>query len=177
MCTVRIDRNEKVRDYFRAEFDIDIVRTYERLKSIGKISADKINDRVELMRAINTAGKSAFAANILFLKARREKEMFQIEYNSKLRELTRLAIARISAWLESSTNVRKQITNDMVEQEICSAPSTKKEYRQLLAKREELREICDAMESLAKQWSDRKSALQSQARLLESKKEVILGRR
>ena len=172
---MRKNQVDNVRSYFRKKFDIDIIRSYEKLKSIGAMSADQINDRVALMKAINKSGKNAFLANLLFLKARREREIFRIEFDKTMRDLNRKAIAMIGVWMENSTNIRKQITVDMVKQEISGSAELREQYKTILIKQEELREIRDAMESLAKQWADRKSSLQSQARLLDSKKEVILG--
>jgi hypothetical protein len=166
---------EVVRKFFRREFDVDVVAEYERLKDIARLDEKDLTDRHKLGRAINEAARNAHRANVVYQKARRERELFRVEWHRRKRELTRTAMARIEAWMDATGSKRKQITVAMVEEEICAAGDTRKEYESLLREQEELREIRNNLESLRDRWRDRQSALQSQARLLTSERELVLG--
>jgi len=111
------------------------------------------------------------------LKARREAEMFELDYLRETREFTRLAMARITTWMESAKLVRKQITASMIQEEIVAAPDTGVRYRELMEQRQELHDIRDAMQQFANLWGDRRSSLQTQASLAKSKREVVLDTR
>jgi len=102
-------RQEPV-EFFRREFDIDIITTYKRLKEIATLPADKLRDRMELSRAINSSAQNAFDANKIFLKARVERELFKIEFARNMRVLNREAMTEIEAWLKANDIKKKQIT-------------------------------------------------------------------
>jgi hypothetical protein len=72
---------------------------------------------------------------------------------------------------------KKQITKEMLDQEINSDPELSKEYLIWVEKQEELRMIRDDCEVLAREWSSRKNTLQTQARLISNEKELIFGRK
>jgi len=162
--------------FFRREFDVDIEEVYLRLKDIGALPSEDLKDRHKLNRAINQAGKNAVDAGIIFRKAKKQRELFRIEYHRRMRELTRLAISRVQTWLDSVEIPKKQITKDMITQEIAAKEDTREEYTSLIRKREELREIRDNLELMAKQWAKRGSELQTQAGLLKAEKHVVLGK-
>lgn len=163
------------RSFFRKQLDVDIEKEFDRLKSVGRIPADQLKDRNRLAKEINRASYLAFRANLIYLKARKERELFRIEFNKEMRELQRLAIARINTWFDKTATVRKQITKDMIDQEICAGEDTGERLRIIKEREEEIREIRDALDNLAKQWSTRVSSLQTQARLASAQKEVVLG--
>lgn len=164
------------RVFFRREFDVKVVDEYERLKDVGRLSQEDLRDRFKLSEAINEAGRNAHRANMIAVKAKKEREFFRVEFNRRNREVRRTALARIGSWLEATGNKRKQITKDMIDEEVAAHEDTRTEYEELMREQEELREIRDNLRNLADQWSDRKSSLQTQARLLSAQKEVVLGR-
>jgi len=168
---------EEPAEFFRREFDIDIISTYKRLRGIATLSVDKLRDRMELSRMINSSAQNAHDANKIFLKARAEREMFRIEFSKEMRTLNRESVTEIEAWMKANGVKNKKITKDMVEQELASNQSLRERYKDLLLKQEDLREIRDNCKSLAEQWSDRKGLLQTQAGLLKQEREVVFGNR
>ena len=163
-------------NFFRKEFEIDIVEEYKKLKHIGELPADKILDRMALTREINSAAGNARRANLIFLKAKRERELFRIEFSRTVRKLHRQAMQNVDAWMKDREIKKKQITKEMLDQEINSDPELSKEYLVWVEKQEELRMIRDDCEVLAREWSSRKNTLQTQARLISNEKELIFGR-
>ena len=55
---------------FRREFDVDMLGLFQDLKDVGRLPVDKLRDRDALSRAINEAGRCAFRANQLWVKAK-----------------------------------------------------------------------------------------------------------
>lgn len=168
--------SEETRSFFRREQDIDIIGEFNALKNIGEMPAEQVMDRVALMHELNSAAVRARRANLIFLKARRERELFRIEFDATMKSLSNRAIQFIEIWLKENEVTKKQITKDMVEQEIASNPELVVEYRVLIEKQEELRSIQDDCQLLANEWSERKRTLQTQARLLSAEKEVVFGK-
>jgi len=162
--------------FFRRAFAIDVVKEYERLKEIATMPANDYRDRMRLSAAINGAALNAYRANMIFLKAKRERELFKIPFAKRMRELKREATKNCDAWLKANKLAsKKQITVDMVNEELASNEALAPRYKALLEEQEDLREIRDNCKSLAEQWADRKSLLQTQARLLSEEKEVVFG--
>ena len=83
-----------------------------------------------------------------------------------MRKLKRDAMQRISVWMKESGISSKQMTKDMVIEEVCGDLVSREKYEKLIGDMNSLEEIKLNLESLAKQWNDRKSLLQSQARLI-----------
>jgi hypothetical protein len=160
---------------FRRELNVDVAGEYERLKEMAKIPAEKLTDSYFISVQINNASKNAHIAFLMFLKARREAELFEIEYMREMRELTRLSMARITSWMEGAKLARKQITQAMIQEEIAAGMDTRERYSVLSERRQELHDIRDAMQNFSQMWADRRSSLQTQAQLAKSKKEVLLG--
>jgi len=167
--------DESTLAYFRKELDIDIVEEYRGLKRIAKLPADKLMDRMALSRALNACAYSARRANLIYLKARAEREMFRIEFDRKMRELTRRATEQVDQWMQENDVKKKQITKDMVQQEIASDKELRAEYEGLVRRQEELKAIRDDCQVLAKEWADRKWTLRAQAQLLAAEREVKLA--
>jgi len=168
--------NDEVLTFFRKELDIDIIAEYRRLKRVGKIPADKLTDRMELIGFLNTAAEEVRATNLIYLKARTVREHFRIDFDRTMRDLNRRATEKVSAWLETS-GTKKQITIDMVKQEIASDPELSQEYTALVSRQEELRTIRDDCALLLKEWADRKWTLRAQADLVKAEREVKLPSR
>lgn len=161
--------------FFRKEQDIDIIEEFRALKSIGEIPADKILDRMELAREINASASRARRANLIYLKARRERELFRIDHASTMKDLTSKAIQNIERWLKDNEVTKKQITKDMIEQEIASDSVLSEAYRNLIEMEEEIKSIQDDCKLLADEWAERKRTLQTQARLITAEREVVLS--
>lgn len=162
--------------FFRREFSIDVVKEYTRLKEIATMPANDYRDRMKLSAAINGAALNAYRANMIFLKAKRERELFKIQFAARMRELNREATKNCEAWLKANKlTSKKQITKDMIESELASNEALAPRYKGILEELEDLREIRDNCKSLAEQWADRKSLLQTQARLLSEEKEMVFG--
>jgi hypothetical protein len=162
--------------FFKTEFDnIDVVGTYKRLKDIGELPLEDLRDRDKLSMAINRTGRHAFDAGRIYEKTRMERELFRIEKSRKMRELTRLAIARINTWMDATETKRKQVTQKMIEEEIAAGDDTRGSYEALIREEESLKEMRNNLESFKRQWDARLSALQTQAGLLKSRKEMVFG--
>ena len=162
------------RAFFRKEFAIDIQKEYKLLKEVGRVPANKLTDRVALLEAINASGENATKAQMIFGKARKERELFRITKDAKMRHLKMLATARVKSWLESS-GIKKQITIDMVIEEICSHGDTRKDYEEIITEELELKEIKDNCEALQKAWFSRMIQLTSQGKMQSAKREVNLN--
>ena len=159
--------------FFRSELDIDVEATYRRLKSVATLSQEEAKDRHAVSMAINSAARNAIDARKLYLVARREREIFKIEMRRSMRRISREATERINRWMKLHDIRKKQITNAMVEEEIAANDDLREEYKILVQREQDLRNIRDIMQMLADEWSARKSTLQTQARLLAAQKEVI----
>ena len=160
--------------FFRSELDVDVEATYKRLKSVATLSREELKDKHAVSMAINSAARNAVDARKLFLVARRERELFKIEKARSMRRLTREATTRITRWMELNGVKKKVITVAMVEEEISANDDSREEYRILVQRELDLKDIRDIMEVLANEWRERKSTLQTQARLLAAQKEVVL---
>ena len=164
------------RNFFRKEFDIDIVKEFNDLKDFGTISADKLKSKNTLIKMINKAADCEFRAKRIFFKAKKEYNLFMVEYNSDMRALERKAVVRLKAWLDNTgTGSRKQITKEDVIKMICSKEDSKEIYKKVLLEHEEMKEILDNCESLANRWKTRSITLQAQAKLVQSTTNVVLG--
>lgn len=165
-----------IRNFFRKEFDIDIVEEFEELKNLGQISADKLKSKNTLIKAINKAANCEFRAKRIFLKARKEFNLFMINHNKELRALERKATVRLKAWMDNTgIGARKQITKEDVVKMICSKEDSREVYEKLVLDLEEMKEIRDNCESLAKRWKSRSILLQGQSKLVQATINVKLG--
>jgi hypothetical protein len=156
--------------------DIDIIEEFRKLKDIGEIPADQIMDRMVLTREINSSAGRARRAHLIFLKARRERELFRIDYSKTMESLSNRAIQKVEQWLKDNEVTKKQITKDMVEQKIASDPELSKEYTELVEREEEVKGIQDDCQLLATEWAERKRTLQTQARLITAEKEAVYAK-
>lgn len=163
--------------HFQKELHVDVAAEYERLKEISRIPADKLTDPHVISSHLNSASKNAHVAFLMYLRARREASLFEIEYKREMRELTRLAMARITAWMKNAELVRKQITESMIQEEIAAALDTRERFEALSKRKQDLQDLQDAMKNFAELWSDRRSSLQSQSALAKQKREVVLDPR
>lgn len=166
--------DEETMNYFRSEMDIDIVKTYKTLKEVGRLPADKLFDRDVLSEAINECHHNSRLANLIYLKAKAEREYFRIEFARDMRELQREATETVDAWLKANKS-RKQATKDMIEQEMASNDELKEQYKYLIQRQEELRGIRDDCKLLATEWAERKWTLRTQVSLITSEREVKLS--
>jgi hypothetical protein len=165
---------EEVVSFFTSEHRIDVMSEFNKLKSIGAIPVNQITDRMTLLRELNACHQNARRANLIFLVARKERELFRIEVSRAMRDLTRKATLLVEKWLKSNDVGRKQITKELVEQEIASDPELQKAYRALMEKEQNLVNIKEDCELLAREWSQRQWTLRAQASILTSEREVIL---
>lgn len=163
-------------EYFQRELDIDVATEYEKLKDLSKIPVEKLTDPYYISVHINNASKNALTAFLMYMKAKRRFEMFEIDFLKGMRDLTRIAISRLAIWIETAEIGRKQITQEMIKEEIAAGRDTGETYRLLVEKRQDLISIRDAMQQFSKLWNDRISALQTQASLAKTKREVVLGK-
>ena len=159
--------------FFRKELDINIVSEYQRLKSVGQVPADKLMDRVSLTREINRAAENSRQANKIFLKAKAEREYFRIEFDRRVRSLNREAQEILEEW-KKENKYSKQITQEMVRQELASNVELEPKYRALIERQEELRSIKADCQLLAEEWAERKWTLRTQATLVAAEREVKL---
>lgn len=157
-----------VRAYFRKVLDIDVIKVFEMVKGFAEVPADKIRDRMTLNQMINEATKNAWRANLVALKARTERELFRMEKDAAMIKLNMEASEILTKEQEERGIKKKQITVDMVKQQM----SGMEDYRDLIRREQDVREMKDACQSLATQWSERKGLLQTQARLVTSELEL-----
>lgn len=168
------EKEERTLNYFRKTFDIDVVVEFERLKDVAAVPANQLRNKGALVEAINFAAKNAIAANMIWQKAKKLREAFRVEYNQGMRSISRLALVRVENFLNEIGSKRKQITKEMISEEICAMADTREPYEELHVRQQELREIVSNTEALAKRWAERESTLQTQARLLTSQRDVKL---
>lgn len=173
-----LKKTRKVEDsfvsFFVNEFDFDVMETYERLKNIARVPVDKMRDKHVLSRYINTAARDAVDANVIARHAAEQRNLQKIDEMVLMKRLKNIAMKRIRDQLEADGITKKQITKDMIEEEIASGSDTGKLYRNMVEKREELRKIRDILNEFAKQWNQRVSSLQSQLKALNDR-EINFG--
>lgn len=171
-----VDADGMSTKYFRRFYDVNITEIHQELKDFSTININDIKNRDVLIDKINQVAINTYKAGIICSKIRKERELFRIKFNIKMNELTKAAISRIQNWFESTENMRKQITKDMVMNEICSHKIDGDEYKKLIIEQEELKEIRDNLELMRDIWKNRQSALQTQAGLIkEHNTNVVLG--
>ena len=156
----------KVVRFFQVQFDVDMMAEYKRLQSIGKIPADLLRNREEMLERINSAASDAFKANMLYLKARRLVEEYEREFAKQMAPLKKKAMRRAEQWIYVHGVKGKSITEKMIQDEIMGDPEMSGVYEKLKDKLDRLKETRDNLQSLAVQWNNRVSLLQSQARLI-----------
>ncbi len=166
--------SEKIRAYFRKELSVDIVEVYEKLKEISTIPTNKLRDRDTLMKHLNEASLNSHKANMIYLKARAMREQHKATYAKEMRELSRQSTIQIQEWMEIEDVKKKQITVNMVFEEICSNDILRKRYDKIQSEQEELRTIRDACKSLSMEWDSRKGLLQTQTKLVTQQREIVL---
>lgn len=161
--------------FFRKEMGVDVVAEFKRLKGIGRVPADQLKDRNVLISELNGVADCAFTAYLIFLRARREVELFQIDFDKGLQHLHRTATERVSNWLEAKGGVKKQITKDMVDQQIAADEDLRIQYRELVEGMEERKGIRDACLRMAEEWSARRYTLNAQANLVSAERELVMS--
>ena len=159
--------------FFRQELEFNVEEVYRRLKDVATLTQEELKDKHRVSAAINVAARNAIDARKLFLVARRERELFRIEKHRSMRRMTREATERITRWMEMHGVKKKQITNDMVKEQIAADKDLREEYEILVRRELDLKDIRDTMQALADEWKERKSTLQTQAGLLKAQREVV----
>jgi len=166
--------SKRIKAYFKKEMSVDVVEVYEKLKEISTIPTNKLRDRDVLMKHINEASLNSHRANMIYLRARALRELHKATYAKEMRELNRQATIQIQEWMELEDVKKKQITVNMVFEEICSNPGLRKKYDKIQNDQEELRAIRDVCKSLSMEWGSRKGLLQTQARLVTEQREIVM---
>ena len=168
--------DNETRAFFRQEFDIDIVKEFNDLKDFAQISSDKLKSKNTLIKMLNKAADCEYRAKRIFIKARKEFNLFMINYNKELRPLERKATVRLKAWMDKTgIGNRKQITKEDVVKMICSKEDSREVYERIILGLEEMKEIRDNCESLANRWKSRSILLQGQSKLVQATINVKLG--
>ena len=170
------DGDGTVLHFFRKEFEIDIRAEYDRLKDIARVPVKSLKDKEVLIAHLNSVAKNAVTARIIASHAKSLRELHRIKWYKEMRRLTRLATRQVDDWLKVKDVKKKQITKDMIMEEIASDDNMCGEYEALVREREELRRMRDVLDEFAKQWSKRFETLRSQLSALKAQREVILGR-
>ena len=111
-------------------------------------------------------------ARIIASHAKSLRELHRIKWYKEMRRLTRLATRQVDDWLKVKDVKKKQITKDMIMEEIASDDNMCGEYEALVREREELRRMRDVLDEFAKQWSKRFETLRSQLSALKAQREV-----
>ena len=164
-------------EFFRSTvFSLDLEAEYDRLKSFGKIDARKLRDRGAILHELNQAAENEHTAKRIYLAARRAYEEWVPELKRRRRPLKKAAAARVKEWLhDTGFGARKQITTEDVEEEMCAGGETREEYKKLVRRDAELREIVDKCKSLADSWHQRLFMLGKMASVVAEERKVFLG--
>ena len=161
--------------FFKKEFDVDLIAEFEDLKQIAALPVENFRDRGALFLALNEAALNAWRANRIYLKAKREFDLFKIEALGAMRPLRRAAIIRINEWAAENSS-KKQITEAMILEEIAADPVDGVVYRELQIRDEDLSEIRDNLKSLSEMWKNRIDTLRSQASLIKDQTNIVFGK-
>jgi hypothetical protein len=156
----------EVSSWFKLKFDIDMVKEYERLEHLAEIPMDKLRNREEIMIQMNTAAKEAHRAHILYAKAKRICDEYERDVVRRLAGPRKTAVRRVEQWLHLHQIRGKSITEKMVNDELLSDPKLSESYMKAVRRLDDVREIRDNFKSLANQWNNRVSLLQSHSRLI-----------
>lgn len=172
---LKLGTGSNIHKFFRKQFDFDVEKEWAKLKSVGRVPKEDLRDRFKLNEHINRAGERAVRARAIAGKVAVALSQYRIEYAREMRELKRQAIRQIDEWMKLHNMRRKQITNDMVEEEIASNKKMSGLYARLVEKMEELKALRATLDEFAKQWSERKGTLQTQARLVSAERELKIN--
>lgn len=157
---------ETVRSFFRKVFDIDMMKAYSDLKDVGRVPVDRLRDKQSLAECINSAPVQAMNAIILYLKAKKMREQYEVECLKTMRHLKRVAMMKLELHMKEFGYSRKQITKDMIEEEIAACPETSSEFLDMKERLFDLRGVEGLLEALARRWAGREISLQTQAKLI-----------
>lgn len=169
-------KNKKAVEFFKIELDIDIPKTYERLKKFAKMSIKDLKSRDAMLDALNSQADREHDARRIAIKAKRLYDEHMIEYNAGLRKLKRRATVRYNGWMKKAGITKLSITKDAIVEMICGTEDSKIEYQALEERRLDMLEIKLNCESLADSWKSRGFLLKAQSVVLNATIQIKLGK-
>lgn len=162
------DKVDKKYSFIMVDLDeLDIEDEYKRLKKDLKLDS-KYRNFEALAQAIDFAAENARSAGNLFLRAKYLRKTFEEEdYRTKMAELYDEAIEAL----------RRKKIGQLSDEKIKNWISRhhNEEYVSLVKTLRKLKFYEDTLKVLYDQWESRKSLLQSQGRMVEAKKTIVLG--
>lgn len=169
MPRIRLGLPPRTRAFFSQELEErDLVLEYKELKELGKLPANCLFDQTALSDAMNEAASNVHRARMLHIKARRLADVALRDVKKTVAEVRKKAIKRASDWVHEY-GARKQLSDQMVEDEIFRDETLVKTYNEALDRQHEVESLVDASKSLADAWKLRAELLQTQAYMIPKK--------
>lgn len=157
---------------FKKDIDSDkINKSFDLLKEELSLKTHRMSHG-KLIEAIDNAADYYFRASELFLIAENEYRTYKLFYEI---EMSNLSFAARKELEEKKKNkeLGSQITADLIRSWVIK--EHKKEFRKLEKVKRQLKMVTIRFLSLRDSWRQRMSLLQSQARAIDSKRQVRLG--
>jgi len=168
-------KNWDNRGFVRFRKDIESIKIkvlYKKLRDKLSLNTKRLSHDA-LIGALDSSAEDYANACDLYLIVLNEEEKFKIFYDVEMSNL----MSRASRFLEKK-KAKKEITSQITAElkKAWIIKNEKENYVYLETKRTELRIARKRMESLKDAWNKRASSLQSQARAIESKRSLVLGK-
>lgn len=155
--------------------NLDISKVYEKLEGELRLDEKRMN-LTALVTALDECTDNARLAGYLMVKAKRERDKLLLKADEIMYPFLLKARKAITQ-LKKDKKIDGQITIDMVDG-YCA--NNFEDYRTIKAEIIEIKRVVSMLKVFADQWSNRQSALQTVARLMERQdgpSKVELGER
>lgn len=148
-------------------------KVYSRLRNKLSLRQQRLNHEA-LVQALDSAADDYVSANDLYLISVDANDKFLLKYEMRMSELA----AEAHGSLEKDKKAKK-ITSQITEalKRAWISKHYKKEFEDLENEKREMDIVKRRMEVLKDAWKQRQSSLQSQARAIESYRQVVLGKK
>jgi len=160
--------------YFAFQRDIEKLRirvVYEQLKTKLSLKTNR-NSAEHIIQAIDSSAEDCVMAGDLYLIAKDEAEKFEIFYRKEMSQL----MTEAQKHLEKEKREKKlssQITRELKESWLYE--HKEEAISELENKKRELKIVQERMEILKDAMRNKMSSIQSQAKAVESQRQIILG--
>jgi len=151
---------------------LKIRKAYDRLKNKLSLKSQRMSHEV-LIQALDSACDDYVLACDLFLITRDEEEKFEIHYEIEMSKLITLAQDALEKKKKAKL-ISSQITAELKRGWIFQHHEEK--AKELEETKRQLKIVRLRMENLKDAWKYRMSSLQSQARAIESQRQIRLGK-
>jgi len=151
---------------------LKIRKAYDRLKNKLSLKTQRMSHE-SLIQALDSASDDYVLACDLFLIAKDEMDKFQIHYDIEMSKYTSEAHTALEKKKKAKT-ITSQITESLKKSWVYEHHEEK--VKELEETKRQLKIVRLRMEILKDAWEKRMSSLQSQARAIESQRQIRLGR-